>query len=105
MTLTKGNWIAYQNESQKRPNHDGTPRWTVALEHHSKMCHGLGPDGAYMAVSGICSEADARAMAAAKELLEACVAGEDFIATIDSEAARGIYVQLHAAIAKARGQA
>ena len=66
--LTAGNWIAYQTESQKQRTID--IQWTIALEHQFTSCHGLGDDGTYMAVSGICTEADAKAMAASKELIE-----------------------------------
>lgn len=67
--LTAGNWIAYQTESQKQRTID--IQWTIALEHQFTSCHGLGDDGTYMAVSGICTEADAKAMAASKDLLAA----------------------------------
>lgn len=42
--------------------------------------------------------ANMRLIAAAPTLKDACAAAEDFIATIDSDAARAIYVQLHAAL-------
>ena len=66
--LTAGNWIAYQSKSQKQ--HTTNEQWTIAIEHRYPTCHGVGPDGAFLFFSGICTEADAKAMAASKELLE-----------------------------------
>ena len=48
--------------------------------------------------------ANARLIAAAPSLHAACAAAEDFIAAIDSDAARQVYAQLHAALARARGE-
>lgn len=50
------------------------------------------------------SAANARLIAAAPELLEACRSAEDFLATVEDDAALAIYDQLRAAIAKARGE-
>jgi hypothetical protein len=66
--LTAGNWIAFQSEGQKQLT--TCTQWTVALEHQFVNCHGVGANDTYMLLSGICSEADAKAMAASKELLE-----------------------------------
>lgn len=68
MTHTPGNWIAFQTESQKQRTCD--TQWTVAIEHKYHTCHGVGSDGAYLNLSGICTEADAKVMAASKDLLE-----------------------------------
>ena len=73
--LTAGNWIAFQNESQKRDIDEHGPRWSIGLDHPVDLCRGVNGDD-YMLVSGICTEADAKAMAASKELLEACHAFE-----------------------------
>lgn len=65
--LTAGNWIAYQNPSQEKHGH-----WSVGIENQYGI-HGVG-SGEHRDVSfdvgGICTEADAKAMAASKELLE-----------------------------------
>ena len=65
--LTAGNWIAYQNPAQEKHGH-----WSVGIENQYGI-HGVG-SGEHRDVSfdvgGICTEADARAMAASKELLE-----------------------------------
>ena len=65
--LTAGNWIAYQNPSQVQYGH-----WSVGIENQYGI-HGVG-SGVHRDVSfdvqGICNEADAKAMAASKELLE-----------------------------------
>lgn len=50
------------------------------------------------------AEANADLIAAAPSLHAACAAAEDFIAAIDSDAARQVYAQLHAALARARGE-
>jgi hypothetical protein len=69
--LTAGNWIAFQSESQKaNVTKSPLPHWSVGIEHENNLCHGVGASGTYMLVSGICSEADAKAMAASKDLLE-----------------------------------
>ena len=73
--LTAGNWIAFQNEAQKRDIEGHDPRWSIGLDHPNELCRGVNGDD-YMLVSGICTEADAKAMAASKELLEACQAFE-----------------------------
>ena len=65
--LTAGNWIAYQVPAQKRHN-----QWSVGIENQYGI-HGVGSGelcGVSMFVGGICTEADAKAMAASKELLE-----------------------------------
>ena len=66
--LTAGNWIAYQNPSQVQYGH-----WSVGIENQYGI-HGVG-SGEHRDVSfdvqGICTEADAKAMAASKEMLEA----------------------------------
>lgn len=67
--LTPGNWIAFQNESQKEQR--DYQRWSIGLKHRTALCHGVGDDNTYMLVSGICTEADAKAMAASKELASA----------------------------------
>lgn len=46
---------------------------------------------------------NARLIAAAPDLLAACQAAEDFLASVDSDEALSIYDQLHAAIARATG--
>lgn len=65
--LTAGNWIAYQNPAQEKHGH-----WSVGIENQYGI-HGVG-SGEHRDVSfdvgGICTEADAKAMAASKELLE-----------------------------------
>lgn len=67
--LTAGNWIAFQNEAQKRDIDEHGQRWSIGLDNPVELCRGVnGSD--YMLVSGICTEADAKAMAASKELLE-----------------------------------
>lgn len=48
-------------------------------------------------------EANARLIAASPDLLAACQAAEDFLASVDSDEALSIYDQLHAAIARATG--
>ena len=67
--LTAGNWIAFQNKAQKRDIEKHGPRWSIGLDHPNELCRGVNGDD-YMLVSGICTEADAKAMAASKELLE-----------------------------------
>jgi hypothetical protein len=67
--LTAGNWIAFQNEAQKRDIEAWGSRWSIGLDHPVELCRGVNGDD-YMLVSGICTEADAKAMAASKELLE-----------------------------------
>ena len=68
--LTAGNWIAYQNEAQKRDIDEHGQRWSIGLDNPVEFCRGVnGSD--YMLVSGICTEADAKAMAASKDLLAA----------------------------------
>ena len=65
--LTAGNWIAYQVPAQKRYN-----QWSVGIENQYGI-HGVGSGelrDVSMFVGGICTEADAKAMAASKELLE-----------------------------------
>jgi hypothetical protein len=65
--LTAGNWIAYQNPSQVQYGH-----WSVGIENQYGI-HGVGSGelrDVTMDVGGICTEADAKAMAASKELLE-----------------------------------
>ena len=62
--LTAGNWIAFQSEQAELTN-----QWSIGLENRWGI-HGVGDDDAYMLVSGICTEADAKVMAASKELLE-----------------------------------
>jgi len=68
MTITPGNWIAYQNPSQEKHGH-----WSVGIENQYGI-HGVG-SGEHRDVSfdvgGICTEADARAMAAAKDAIYA----------------------------------
>lgn len=64
--ITAGNWIAFQNESQIPYG-----QWSVGIENQYGI-HGISSeDGDYtsMWLSGICTEADAKAMAASKELL------------------------------------
>lgn len=75
MTLTPGKWIAFQTPSQKA-NITEAPgeHWSVGIEHHDAMCHGVAEGGGYMLFSGIGTKADALAMAAAPALLEACEA-------------------------------
>lgn len=72
MTLTPGKWIAFQTPSQKA-NITEAPgeHWSVGIEHHDAMCHGVARGGGYMLFSGIGTKADALAMAAAPALLEA----------------------------------
>ena len=71
--LTAGNWIAYQNEAQKRDIDEHGQRWSIGLDNPVEFCRGVnGSD--YMLVSGICTEADAKAMAASKELASALAA-------------------------------
>lgn len=62
--LTAGNWIAHQSEQAQLSS-----QWSIGIENKYGV-HGVGDDDAYMLVSGICTEADAKAMAASKELLE-----------------------------------
>ena len=65
--LTAGNWIAFQVPAQKRYN-----QWSVGIENQYGI-HGVGSGelrDVSMFVGGICSEADAKAMAASKELIE-----------------------------------
>ena len=65
--LTAGNWIAFQVPAQKRYN-----QWSVGIENQYGI-HGVGSGelrDVSMFVGGICTEADAKAMAASKELLE-----------------------------------
>lgn len=67
IALTAGNWIAFQSEQAKLSN-----QWSIGIENNYGI-HGVGNDARredYMLVSGICTEADAKAMAASKELLE-----------------------------------
>lgn len=67
MTITPGNWIAHQSEQAKLSN-----QWSIGIENNYGI-HGVGNDDRredYMLVSGICSEADAKAMASSKELLD-----------------------------------
>jgi len=67
--LTAGNWIAFQNESQKENVSETLTQWSIGLDHPIDLCRGVNGDD-YMLVGGICTEADAKAMAASKELLE-----------------------------------
>ena len=67
--LTAGNWIAFQNESQKQNVSRSLTQWSIGLDHPVDLCRGVCRND-YMLVGGICTEADARAMAASKELLE-----------------------------------
>ena len=65
--LTAGNWIAFQSEQAELAS-----QWSIGLENQGGI-HGVGNDEErenYMLVGGICTEADAKAMAASKELLE-----------------------------------
>ena len=65
--LTAGNWIAYQNPAPEKHGH-----WSVGIENQYGI-HGVGSGelrDVTMDVGGICTEADAKAMAASKELLE-----------------------------------
>lgn len=76
--LTAGNWIAYQNEAQKRDIDEHGQRWSIGLDNPVEFCRGVnGSD--YMLVSGICTEADAKAMAAAKELIEVALIGQGYL--------------------------
>ena len=59
---TPGTW-AYQPSQAEG-------HWIIGLHNDIPECIGLSDDG-YMCVSGICSEADARLIAAAPDLLEA----------------------------------
>lgn len=66
--LTAGNWIAYQNPAQEKHGH-----WSVGIENQYGI-HGVGSGelrDVTMDVQGICSEADAKAMAASKDMLKA----------------------------------
>lgn len=65
--LTPGNWIAFQNEQTASVNY-----WSIGIENRHGM-HGISDvdgDDSSMVVGGFCTEADAKAMAASKELLE-----------------------------------
>lgn len=58
--LTAGNWIAYQNPAQEKHGH-----WSVGIENQYGI-HGVGSGelrDVSFDVGGICTEADARAMA------------------------------------------
>lgn len=66
--LTPGNWIAFQSETQRERR--TYQQWSVGLKNKLSDCHGVGDDSTYMLVSGVCTEADAKAMAASRELLE-----------------------------------
>ena len=68
--LTPGNWIAFQNESQKGNAAKNLAQWSIGLDHPSDMCRGIYGDH-YMLIGGVCTEADAKAMAASKELASA----------------------------------
>lgn len=74
--LTAGNWIAFQVPAQKRYN-----QWSVGIENQYGI-HGVGSGelrDVSMFVGGICSEADAKAMAAAKELIEVAQIGMRYL--------------------------
>lgn len=77
MTLTPGNWIAFQTPSQKA-NITKSPgeHWSVGIMHDNAMCHGVGQNDDYMLFSGIGTKDDALAMAAAPAMLEALEAVE-----------------------------
>lgn len=103
---TSGNWIAFQTENQANVG-----QWSIGLEHSYHICHGVGKNGAYMLLSGVCSETDARLVAAAPELLEALESIADALANPVSPG-HVAYVskvdlirRAAAAIAKARGEA
>lgn len=99
---TPGNWIAFQTENQANVG-----QWSIGLEHGNPICHGVGKNDAYMLVSGVCSETDARLFAAAPELLEA-LANMHALAKMKfgnlDEDANVLFALAEAAIAKARGQ-
>ncbi len=66
---TPGNWIAFQNEAQVANVSAALPQWSIGLDHKHPICRGASGDH-YMMVGGVCSEADAKLMAASKALLE-----------------------------------
>ena len=94
--LTPGNWIAFQTESQRERTSD--QQWSIALKYQFVNCHGVGDDGAYMAVSGICTEADAKAMAASKELVFALKA---LVNSFEKHRPKELWDNARAALAKA----
>ena len=70
--------------------------WTLDSD-GDVVAHGLDIALVWVNSGGSCA-ANAHLIAAAPQLKYACAAAEDFIATIDSDAARAIYDQLHAAL-------
>lgn len=95
--LTPGNWIAFQNESQKRDIVGSGPRWSIGLDHPVELCRGVSGDD-YMLVSGICTEADAKAMAASKELASALKA---LVNSFEKHRPKELWDNARAALAKA----
>ena len=66
--LTAGIWIAFQNDSQIPYK-----QWSIGIKNRHGV-HGISDaddDYTTMLVGGICTEADAKAMAASKEMFEA----------------------------------
>lgn len=93
--LTAGNWIAYQNESQVEYGH-----WSVGIENQYGI-HGVGSGelrDVSMDVGGICTEADAKAMAASKELLESLKA---LVNSFEKHRPKELWDNARAALAKA----
>lgn len=92
---TPGPWrIVPYGDGDALVIHDARGDWRVCF---------MATPGSTGCMEGI--EANARLIAAAPDLLEACKAAEDFCAACPGEAANAIYRQLHAAIAKVRGAA
>ena len=66
---TPGPWMAYKNPAQKEASEE---QWSIGLADSFEKYGFIGiRDDAYMMVGGVCTESDARLMAAAPELLEA----------------------------------
>lgn len=93
--LTAGNWIAFQNESQIQYK-----QWSIGIENRWGI-HGVSDaDGDYtsMCVAGICTEADAKAMAASKELASALAA---LVNSFEKHRPKELWDNARAALAKA----
>lgn len=94
---TPGEWIAFQNEPQKKSG-----QWSVGLKDKHGY-HGVGDGDRYMLISGCCDENDAILIAAAPELLDAV---QSYVDAYDN-ATGTVYLidQMREALAKATRKA
>ena len=103
MSHTPGPWTAHQNKAQKEVS---PQQWEIGLADSLELSGFIGiRNDAYMLVGGVCTEADARLMAAAPELLSACIKAVDRIeAEFGPSSVRHHFLELYSAIAKAKGK-